>query len=249
MYRLTAKSISTGKTHASKWYPSIQEMTDLKKKLHENEDMTDVAVENDSEDSVTTKIGEIEEMANEMIAASADDDSFFTAEEKTMIDNLHEAIQAVYDSVMDRAEIEGEVGENADIKEAAGDTVSLKKIDVLETGASFKRLSEASYQLLKRVSSVYHAVDGVHNSVKSASQVHGDIAGIMTKSKTPTAEIPFGKAAEYGRELAKVITNYNTGVSGVKEISDQFKLLSEALTDLDKTQVAVNTAVRKHTGA
>lgn len=113
MYRITAKSISTGKTHASKWYPSIQEMADLKQKLHENEDIADVAVENDSADSITTKIGEIEEMANEMIAASADDDSFFTAEEKTMIDNLHEAIQAVYDSVMDRAEVDGEVDEAA----------------------------------------------------------------------------------------------------------------------------------------
>lgn len=111
MYRLTAKTISTGKTHASKWYPSIQEMADLKVKLHENEDMADIAVENDSADSITVKIGEIEEMANEMIAVSTDSDEFFTDEEKTVIDNLHEAIQAVYDSVMDRAEVDGEVEE------------------------------------------------------------------------------------------------------------------------------------------
>ena len=107
MYRLTAKSISTGKTHASKWYPSLSEMTELKVKLHENEDIADVAVEDDTEDSITTKIGEIEEMCNEMIAAAADSDEFFTTEEKSTIENLHEAIQAVYDSVMDRADVEG----------------------------------------------------------------------------------------------------------------------------------------------
>jgi hypothetical protein len=84
-------------------------MTELKQKLHENEDIADVAVESDSaEDSITDKIGEIEEMCNEMIAASADSDEFFTAEEKSTIENLHEAIQAVYDSVMDRADVEGE---------------------------------------------------------------------------------------------------------------------------------------------